>query len=362
MKAIVLCAGEGTRLRPLSFTGPKHLIPIANKPIVIHIIEAIVEVGIHDIGIVINRGWKDAFREALANARERWNAHVEFIYQDQPLGLAHAAGVARDFVAGEPFLMYLGDNLLEKGLHGIVEQYHQGDVNAVVSLHQVPNPAAFGVAELEGARIVRVVEKPKDPKSNWAIIGVYVFDPRVFDVIDTLKPSWRGEYEVTDAIQGLIDGGLAVVPQFVKGWWIDAGTPGDMVQANRRKLLQLTGNAQTSVGAVIVDDWHDQDLPEGTTIQESEVRGPVIIGKGSRIEDSFIGPFTSIGDEVAVVGSEVENSILLNGCQILDFGPRLDKSIIGRRARLTARAMPFGSASTFVLADQSVVNLRWPGP
>ncbi len=359
MKAIVLCAGEGTRLRPLSFTGPKHLIPIANKPIVIHIVEAIVEAGIRDIGLIINRGWEATFQEALADARERWNIRVEFVYQDKPLGLAHAAGCARDFVAGEPFLMYLGDNLLEKGVIGSVERYRAGGLNAVISLYEVGNPSAFGVAELEGERIVRVVEKPKAPKSNWAIMGVYLFDRHVFDVIDRLKPSWRGEYEITDAIQGLIDDGLAVAPHFVEGWWLDAGTPDDMIQANRRKLLQLAANTQTHAGTVIWDECRAEDLPESTTIRNSEIRGPVIIGKGCEITDSYVGPFTSIGDGVKIMSSEVENSILLNGCQIQEFGPRIDKSIIGRRAKLTASTGGVGlSSSTFILADDSVVNLR----
>lgn len=359
MKAIVLCAGEGTRLRPISFTGPKHMLPIANKPIVRHVVESIVEAGIRDIGLIINRGWESAFREAFANARARWGANVEFIYQDEPLGLAHAAGCARDFVGDAPFLMYLGDNLLEKGVTGIVERYERGGFNSVISLYEVDDPTAFGVAELDGERIVRVVEKPKEPKSNWAIMGVYLFDHHVFDVIDGLKPSWRGEYEITDAIQGLVDRGLAVAPHFVEGWWLDAGTPDDMIQSNRRKLLQLASNAQTDVGTVIWDECRAEDLPEGTVIRNSEIRGPVIIGRRCQITNAYIGPFTSIGDGVIVSGSEVENSILLNDCQILEFGPRLDKSIIGRRARLTASATAVGSSSsTFILADDSVVNLR----
>mgnify|MGYP005848018291 CR=1 FL=1 len=359
MKAIVLCAGEGTRLRPISFTGPKHLIPIANKPIVLHIIESIVDAGIHEVGLIINRGWESAFRDALASAAARMNIRIEFVYQDEPLGLAHAAACAHDFVADEPFLMYLGDNLLEKGVNGIVSRYNEGGLNAVISLYAVDNPSAFGVAELEDARIVRVVEKPKEPKSNWAIMGVYLFDSHVFEVIDNLKPSWRGEYEITDAIQGLIDRGLTVAPHFVEGWWLDAGTPEDMIQANRRKLLKLANNSRTDVGTVIWDECRASELPEGTVVRNSELRGPVIIGANCQIIDSYIGPFTSIGDGVTVIDSEVENSILLNGCQIRDFGPRLDKSIIGRRARLTATVAGVGSsASTFILADDSVVNLR----
>lgn len=363
MKAIVLCAGEGTRLRPISFTGPKHLIPIANKPIVIHIIESIAETGIGEIGLIINRGWESAFARALADAHERWDVRVQFIYQDTPLGLAHAAGCAREFVGREPFLMYLGDNLLEKGVAGIVEQFRAGGQNAVISLYEVDNPSAFGVAELENGRVVRVVEKPKQPRSNWAIMGVYLFDSNVFDVIDALKPSWRGEYEITDAIQGLIDRGLAVTPHFVQGWWLDAGTPDDMIQANRRKLLQLAGNSRTDAGTVIWDECYVEDMPEGTVVRNSEIRGPVIIGKGCQIADAYIGPFTSIGDGVTVVGSEVENSILLNDCQILEFAPRLDKSIIGQRARLTSSTAGVGSsASRFILADDSVVHLRQVRP
>ncbi len=350
-------------MRPISFTGPKHLIPIANKPIVVHIIEEIAAAGIHEIGIIINRRWERAFRRALEGADKRWNVEITIIYQDKPLGLAHAASIARSFVAGEPFLMCLGDNLLEAGLGQIVSLYEAGEAHAVIALYEVENPSAFGVAELADGHVLRVVEKPKQPKSKWAIIGMYIFDPQVFEVIDALKPSARGEYEITDAIQGLIDRKLVVVPHFVEGWWMDTGKAADMIRANRRKLLQLARNTQTDVGSVILDGCRADQLPEGTTIVGSEIRGPVIIGKGCHIEASYIGPFTAIGDGVRIVRSEVENSILLNDCEIVDFGPRIDKSIIGCRAQLTtSSAMPFGSGSTFILADDSVVDLQRTNP
>jgi glucose-1-phosphate thymidylyltransferase len=362
MKAIVLCAGEGTRLRPISFTGPKHLIPIANKPILIHIIEDIAASGIREVGVIINRRWEDTFREALTGTGKRWNIDISFIYQDEPRGLAHAAKTAQDFVAGDPFLMCLGDNLLQRGLAETVRQFEESGANALISLYEVDNPSVFGVAELDGEHVVSLEEKPKQPKSNWAIIGNYIFDNNVFDVVDTLKPSARGEYEITDAIQGLVDLGLNVAPHFVNGWWLDTGTADDMIQANRRKLLELVHKGQIDVGTVIWDDCREEMLPKGTQIINSEIRGPVIIGSGCRIEESFIGPFTSIGDGVTVFRSEIENSILLNECELIDFGPRLDKSIIGRRAKLLTNGdSHFTTASTFILADDSVVHLRRQG-
>ncbi len=359
MKAIVLCAGEAKRLRPISFTGPKHLIPIANKPILIHIIEDVARAGIHDVGIITNRRWESVFRDALAGAEARWGVAIDYIYQDEPLGLAHAASMARDFVGDQPFLMCLGDNMFERGLVPIVARYKESGADAVVSLYEVGDPSAFGVAELEDHRIRCVVEKPKDPKSNWAVVGVYLFESSVFDAIDTLEPSARGEYEITDAIQALIDRNLTVAPHFVEGWWMDTGTADDMIQANRRLLLQIAHNRTTDVGTMIWDELNPDRLPEGTVIENSEIRGPVMIGKGCHIESAYVGPFTSIGNNVTIVCSEVENSILLDDCQIRDFGPRLDKSIIGSRARLTtSSAMPLGSASMFILADDSVVDLQ----
>lgn len=354
MKAIVLCAGEGTRLRPITFTGPKHLIPIANKPILLHIIEDIAMSGINEVGIIINRKWEEIFREALNASCDRWGMSVEFIYQDEPLGLAHAAGTARDFVGDDPFLMCLGDNLLQQGIKPLVDRFNAEKLNGVVALYEVEDPTAFGVAELEDERISRVVEKPKDPKSNWAIVGMYIFDPNVFGIIDSLKPSWRGEYEITDAIQGMVDAGYKMAPHFVDGWWMDTGRALDMIEANRRVLLQKPGNRVTDVGTIIWDEVDTDLLLEDTEIINSEIRGPIIIGKNCRIEDSYIGPFTSIGDGVRVVGSGVENSILLDHCEVQHFKPRLDKSIIGRRAKLSKAT---GPVAVLGVADDSVIEV-----
>ncbi|MBN1285793.1 MAG: glucose-1-phosphate thymidylyltransferase [Anaerolineae bacterium] len=353
MKAIVLCAGEGTRLRPITFTGPKHLIPIANKPILLHIIDDIVAAGINQVGIIINRKWEQAFRDALNDTCSHWGIDVDYIYQDQPLGLAHAAGTARGFVGDEPFLMCLGDNLLQQGIKPLVNRFNAENLNCVVSLYEVKNPSAFGVADLKGQRISRVVEKPKEPPSNWAIVGMYVFDPNVFGIIDNLKPSWRGEYEITDAIQGMIDAGFNVAPHFIEGWWMDTGQAADMIEANRRVLLQTPGSRVTDAGTIIWDEVRPDLLPEDTTILNSEIRGPIIIGKGCHIEDSYIGPFTSLGDGVRVVRSGIENSILLDHCEVYRFKPRLDKSIIGRRAKLTSAT---GPTATLGVADDSVIE------
>ncbi len=354
MKAIVLCAGLGTRLRPLTYSVAKHLIPVANKPVLAYGLESIVSAGIREIGIIVNDDTRDAI-EAFVGNGEAFGATVVYIEQRNPLGLAHAAKCAREFIGDSPFLMYLGDNLILEGLHGIVDVFRTEKPNAVVMLATVDDPSRYGIAQLENGRIVRVVEKPKIPPSNLAIVGGYLFDHTVFDAIDRLEPSGRGEYEITDAIQGLIDKGLVVRPYVVKGWWKDTGKPEDILEANRIILegieadIQgtLDGNSSVS-GRVIVG--------KGTQILGSKIRGPVVIGEGALVENAFIGPFTSIGSRVQIRGSEVEHSVIMEDCVITDIDGRIDGSLLGKNVQIT-RSLGRPKVFRFNLGDDSRAEL-----
>lgn len=355
MKAIVLCAGRGTRLRPLTFSNAKHLIPIANKPVMLYGLEAIAEAGITEIGIVVGENRSDFIREL--GSGERWGVHLSYIVQEEPKGLAHAAKVAQDFVRDEPFLMYLGDNIFQYGLKEAVKLFQLHRPAAMTFLYAVEDPRAYGVAELEGDRVARVVEKPKEPKSRWALTGAYIFEPVVFEVIDQLKPSWRGEYEITDAIQGLIERGLQVMPFFVQGWWVDTGNASDMLRANRLVLRQI----ETRIGTNVTIDERSQIigdviLEDGVQVINSTLRGPVIVGAQSRIVDSFIGSFTSIGREVRIEHSEIEHSIVMDGCTICNIDGRIDDSVFGRNITLL-RADHLPRTHKFLLADNSQVSL-----
>jgi glucose-1-phosphate thymidylyltransferase len=355
MKAIILCAGLGTRLRPLTFSNAKHLIPIANKPVMFYGLEAIIGAGISEIGIIVGENRSDFVREL--GSGERWGVNITYIVQEEPKGLAHAAKVAQPFIQDEPFVMYLGDNIFQAGLKEAVNIYEVHRPNAMTFLYEVEDPRAYGVAELEGDTVVRVVEKPKEPKSRWILTGAYIFDQKVFDVIDQLQPSARGEYEITDAIQGLVEQGSKVMPYFVRGWWVDTGNADDMLQANRLILRQIDGR----VGQHVVVDENseivgDVILEDGVQIVNSTVRGPALIGAQSQIVNSFIGPFTSIGQNVEIAQSEIEHSIIMDGCAIRSIERRIDDSVFGRNITLM-RANHRPRVHKFLLADNSQVRL-----
>ena len=314
MKAIVLCAGLGTRLRPLTFSTAKHLIPVANKPVLFYGIESLVAVGAQRIGMIVSRESRSIIQNAVDDG-QRWGAEVTYIEQPEPRGLAHAAQCAESFIGGEPFIMYLGDNLLPEGMTGAVERFQSTGADAVVMLKSVDDPSSFGIAEVEGDRICRLVEKPKQPRSDLAIVGGYVFGPQIFASIHRIKPSWRNEYEITDAIQDLIDRGLTVVPYIVAGWWKDAGKPADILEANRVMLERLTPSAAGTVDGTSTIEGPVEIGPRSEIIG-SHVRGPVVIGADARIVDAYVGPFTSIGDRVHVIGSRIEDSVVMEDCVI----------------------------------------------
>ena len=328
MKGLILSGGKGTRLRPLTFTRAKQLIPIANKPNLFYVVDDLVAAGVTDIGVVISPETGDEIRARLTG-NNRWGATFTFVEQASPNGLAHAVKTALPYLGDDPFVMYLGDNLLNGGIGHLIEEFNTNQPDSIVLLTPVDNPSQFGVAELdESGGVVRLVEKPRDPPSNLALVGVYVFNRKIHDVIETLEPSARGEYEITDAIQGLIDGGQTVVAHTVRGWWKDTGKPEDLLEANRLVLSNATADVRGEVvdsqidGAVIVE--------EGARIVNSTIRGPAHIATGALVESSFIGPYTSLGPGVKVIHSEVEYSILLHDAELLHLPQRMDASVIGQ--------------------------------
>ncbi len=328
MKGLILSGGKGTRLRPLTFTRAKQLIPIANKPNLFYVVEDLVAAGITDIGVIVSPETGEEIRAALCEANT-WGAKFTFIVQDAPLGLAHAVRTAGEFLGQEPFVMYLGDNLLSGGIGHLVEEFAAGAADSIVLLTPVSNPSQFGVAELdEAGRVVRLVEKPKDPPSDLALVGVYAFNAKVHATIDRLEPSWRGEYEITDAIQGLIDAGERVVAHQVRGWWKDTGKPEDLLEANRLVLSQ----ARRDVRGELTDSQADGAvvIEPGARVVKSTIRGPAAIAAGALIEGGYVGPYTSIGPKAKVIHSEIEYSILLHEAELRHLPHRLDASVIGQ--------------------------------
>jgi glucose-1-phosphate thymidylyltransferase len=332
LKGLILSGGAGTRLRPITHTSAKQLVPVANKPVLFYGIEALVDAGVEEIGIVIAPETGEEIREAAGDG-SAFGARITYIVQDKPAGLAHAVLTAADFIGDSPFVMYLGDNLLRDGIRGLVSTFRADEPDALILLTPVDDPQSYGVAELDGERIVRLIEKPKDPPSNLALVGVYLFTSAIFDAARSLEPSWRGEYEITEAIQALIDDGHRVQSEVVRGWWKDTGQLADMLEANRLVLEELETRLEGEIdnskveGRVVVE--------EGAVVAGSVIRGPAVIGAGARIEDAYIGPYTSIGEGVHVRRSEVEHSIVLAGSVVEDLGTRMEASLLGRNVKLT---------------------------
>jgi glucose-1-phosphate thymidylyltransferase len=355
MKGLILSGGKGTRLRPLTYTSAKQLVPVANKPVLFYGIEALVEAGITEIGIVV--GETQAEIRAAVGDGSKWGAKVTYIPQDAPRGLAHAVLIAHDFIGDDPFVMYLGDNLLNRGIVEFVEQFVKEKPAAQILLTPVPDPQMFGVAELQGDKVHRLVEKPKEPKSNLALVGVYMFGPEIFTSVANIKPSFRNELEITDAIQDLIDRGLRVTPHLVSGWWKDTGKLEDMLEANRLILETLKPRVDGSVdkasrieGIVVIE--------AGAVVENSVIRGPAVIGPGARIIDAYVGPFTSIGKDVEINKSEIEHSIVLEGSLIHDLETRVSDSLIGRGVKIH-RLQLKPVAHRFMLGDNSEVWIKW---
>ncbi len=354
LKGLILSGGAGTRLRPITHTSAKQLVPVANKPVLFYGIEALVDAGVKEIGIIIAPETGDEIREAAGDG-SAFGARITYIVQDEPAGLAHAVLTAEEFLGGASFVMYLGDNLLRDGLRGLVSTFREAEPDALILLTPVDDPSSYGVAELDGERILRLIEKPKDPPSNLALVGVYLFSPSIFDAARALEPSWRGELEITEAIQGLIDDGHRVQSEVVTGWWKDTGQLADMLEANRLVLEEI----ETHLEGEIDDDSRVEGrviVGKGATIARSVVRGPAVIGPGACIEDAYIGPYTSIGDEVHVRRSEVEHSIILACSVVEDLGTRMEASLLGRNVRLT-RSDGMPKTLRLLVGDNSEIKL-----
>jgi glucose-1-phosphate thymidylyltransferase len=353
MKGLVLSGGKGTRLRPITYTSAKQLVPVANKPVLFRVVETLVEAGITELGIVV--GDTAAEIKAAVGDGSRWGAQVTYIAQSEPLGLAHAVKISQDFLGQDRFVMFLGDNVIERGIAPLARQFAQSDWNAQIVLTRVEHPEQFGVAVLdEAGRVVRLVEKPREPPSDLALVGIYMFDPHIFEAVHAIRPSWRNELEITDAIQYLVEHGYQVYPYVHEGWWIDTGKMEDMLDANRLVLEEMKprveGYVDTSsqlCGKVVVET--------GAEIINSTIRGPAIIGEHTRIVNSFVGPFTSIYHHCEIVDSEIEHSIVLENCHI-EIDQRIENSLIGRNVEINRSPLK-PRALNFMLGDYSKVGV-----
>ncbi|MBN1454619.1 MAG: glucose-1-phosphate thymidylyltransferase [Anaerolineales bacterium] len=359
MKAVILCAGKGTRLYPVTLTMPKPLVPVANKALLKYAIDTLTDMGATEIGLVVN-SLDSPIRAQLGNgANHVVKVPLTYIAQEDPQGLAHAVKLCEPFVGNEPFIVYLGDNIFQDRMRVLCNQFEKTGASAAIALTEVPDPSAFGIAELDGDRIKRLVEKPKDPPTNLAIAGVYVFQPAIFEAIKHIKPSWRNELEITDAIQYLLDQNGKVIPYIVEGWWIDAGNAESIVRANQLVLEDLPFTPAYTNDERIQGDSdvsHRVVLGTGTQIIDSVIRGPVVIGNNVTIRNSYVGPYTSIGDNVTIESSEIEHSIIMSGCMIKDIDRRIDASLIAENVKVI-RAPTRPVTHRLVLAENSVVQL-----
>ena len=328
LKGLILAGGAGTRLRPLTYSSAKQLVPVANKPVLFYGIEAMRDAGIEDITIVVSPGQAGAGIRERAGDGSRWGLRIGYVEQAEALGLAHAVLTAEQAIGDTPFIVYLGDNLLRDGIQAMVEQFKSSQPDALILLQHVADPRAFGVAELDGDRVVQLTEKPSEPQSDLALVGVYMFQPGIFDVCRTLEPSSRGEYEITEAIQGLIDQGKRVEPHVVTGWWKDTGKWEDMLETNRLLLDTI----EPRVDGELIDSRIEGrvSIGEGTTLERCQVRGPVAIGAGAVLKDAYIGPYSAVADGCQIERAEIENSIVLENSKITDLEHRLEGSLIGR--------------------------------
>jgi len=356
MKGLLLAGGHGTRLRPLTFTGNKHMLPIANKPMLLYGLEHLVNAGIKEIGVILGPVNEDV--RALLGDGSRFGVKMTYIDQPDPRGLAHAIAISHNFLRDEPFAMYLGDNMLKQGAMPLVDMFEKHGSDCVIGVAKVKDPSRYGVVVFDEARrIKKLVEKPKQPLSDWALIGVYVFNRKIFEAIEKIKPSWRAELEITDAIQALMDSGAKVDVQFVQGWWKDTGRPEDLLEANQLVLQELQPlnegvieNGATVAGSVKIGK--DTVIDGRTTI-----RGPVILGEHSQVGPNvYIGPYTSIGSNVMIRNSEVENSIVMDGAQI-ECGKRIIDSLIGMKAKVVCSKDSVPKGTKLILGDMTYISI-----
>ena len=352
MRGLILSGGAGTRLRPITHTSAKQLVPVANKPVLFYGLEAMREAGITEVGLVVGDTRPEI--EAAVGDGSRFGLQVTYIPQAAPLGLAHAVLIAEDFLGDSPFVMYLGDNLLKEGITPFVRRFAESAPDALILLQKVADPREYGIAELADGAVKRLVEKPAKPKSDLALVGVYLFTPAVFASVKAIKPSARGELEITDAIQHMIERGLRVEPHIVTGWWKDTGKLEDMLEANRLIL----GTIERDVRGDVVDSVLEGAVmvAAGSRLERCTVRGPVIIGADCTITDSFIGPYTAISDGVVVEHAEIENSIILDESRISHLNVRMADSLIGKHC-VIARSDSRPVAYRFMVGDSSQIGV-----
>jgi len=354
LKGLILSGGKGTRLRPLTHTSAKQLVPVANKPVLFYGLEAMADAGIREVGVIVAPETGDEIRETAGDGK-RFGLEITYIDQAQPLGLAHAVLTAESFLGDSPFVMYLGDNLLRNGITALVDTFRSDAPDALILLTPVPDPENYGVAQLnaEGG-VARLMEKPPQPESDLALVGVYMFNSSVFEAAKAIRPSGRGELEITDAIQWLVDSGRRIDPHVVHGWWKDTGQVQDMLEANRLILDDVAERVEGELtdsrveGRVVIE--------AGATLTRSTVRGPAIIGAGSQITDAYIGPYTAIGEEVTIEGAELEHSIVLSGSTVRDLDYRIEASLIGKNVRIV-RGPSLPKAHRFVVGDNAEIQI-----
>jgi glucose-1-phosphate thymidylyltransferase len=353
LKGLILSGGRGTRLRPITHTNAKQLVPVANRPVLFYGIEAMAQAGIEDIGIIIAPETGEEIRAAVGDG-SAFGVRVTYIVQDEPAGLAHAVLTAEPFLAADPFVMYLGDNLLQGGIADLVGAFRNNEPDALILLTPVPDPEHYGVAELSDGRVVALAEKPPEPATDLALVGVYMFTAAIHDAARTISPSARGELEITDAIQQLVDGGLRVEPHIVKGWWKDTGRLEDMLEANR---LVLDTIATRIEGELVESEVGGRVIVEaGARLERSSVRGPAIIGAGARLVDCYVGPYTAVGEGCTIERAEVEHSILLAGSSVRDLHGRMESSLLGRNVTIGRRDRQ-PRAYRFLVGDNSEIGI-----
>jgi glucose-1-phosphate thymidylyltransferase len=354
LKGLILSGGRGTRLRPITYTSAKQLVPVANKPVLFYGIEAMAKAGIEEIGIIIAPETGDEIRVATGDG-DRFGVRITYVVQDEPLGLAHAVLTAEPFLGSDPFVMYLGDNLLQGGIEELADEFRQGASDATILLTQVPDPENYGVAELGAdGSVARLVEKPPQPRSDLALVGVYMFTPLIHEAAKAIEPSPRGELEITDAIQWLVDGGRRVDSHVVRGWWKDTGRLDDMLEANRLILETV----ERTIEGELVDSQADGRVvvEAGARLERCTVRGPAIIGAGAQLRDAYIGPYTAVGPGCVIENAEVEHSILLEGSSVRGLAGRMESSLLGRDVAIS-RDDRQPRAYRFMVGDNSEIGI-----
>jgi len=353
LKGLILSGGKGTRLRPITYTSAKQLVPVANKPVLFYGIEAMAAAGIEEVGIIIAPETGGEIREAAGDG-SRFGVRITYIEQEAPLGLAHAVLTAEPFLGTSPFVMYLGDNLLQGGITDLVEAFRTNAPDALILLTPVADPENFGVAELDGDRVRRLVEKPKEPATDLALVGVYMFRASIHDAARAIAPSWRGELEITDAIQHLVDDARRVEPHIVRGWWKDTGRLDDMLEANRLVLDTIESRVE---GELVDAQTHGRVVVEpGARLTRATVRGPAVIGAGADLTDCYIGPYTAVGPGCVIDDAEVEHSILLEGSSVRRLHGRMESSLLGRDVAI-GRSTGQPRAYRFMVGDNSEIGI-----